>query len=279
MLPPDPTNVPLAPLPRGFPSIRRAEYGEQTLFCLPDVVAFLLQRHDGEAQWSRLKHQLCRQRALIDCFDGGVVCLPFTGSEGQSVLLDAAEISLALRIAAHIASPLVAQLFDHLVEVAEARRPGGHSMRERFGREGRSPAWIELRAEKAKAYALLRKEWSRRGVPCAQFKNLVNVISSEAMGITVSQHRKLKELDSGAEVLDHCTRVELSLRLIGDQLARQIAVARNAYGTKENEDAAREAGKIAGRFRSDIEAALGKPLLGRLCFGQRSYIQTELPLA
>jgi hypothetical protein len=279
MSPSDPTSVAPVPLLRGFPPIRRAEYGGQTVVCLPDIVVFLLQRHDGEAQWSRLKHQLGKHRALADCFDGGVVCLPFTGSEGQSVLLDAAELSLALRIAAHIASPRVTQLFEHLVEVAGARRSGGHSLRERFGREGRSPAWIELRAEKAKAYALLKNEWSRRGVPSAQFKHLVNVISSEAMGVTVSQHRKLKELDNDAEVLDHCTKVELSLRLIGDQLTRQIAVARNAYGTKENEDAAREAGRIAGRFRGDIEAALGKPLLSRLRFGRRSYIQTKLSLA
>lgn len=278
MSPMVPTGAGHAVLPQAFSPIRRAEYGERTAFCLPDIVAFLQQVPYGEAQWSILKHQLGKQRALADCFDGGVVCLPFTGSEGQSVLLDAAELPLALRIAAHIASPLVTQLFEHLVEVAAAHQSGGHSLRERYGREGRSPAWIELRAEKAKAYALLEKEWSRRSVPKAQFRHLVNLISSEALGVTVSQHRRMKALDKDAEVLDHCTRVELSLRLIGDQLARRIAVACNAYGTKENEDAAREAGRIAGRFRRDIEDALGKSLVSRLSFGQRGYIQTELPL-
>lgn len=275
---PSPVPTFVVPAPPGFPPIRRAEYGGRTVFCLPDIVAFLQQTPHGEAQWSILKHQLGKQRVLADCFDGGVVCLPFTGSEGQGVLLDAAEPPLALRIAAHIDSPLVTRLFEHLMEVAAAHRSGGHSLRERYGREGRSPDWIELRAEKAKAYALLQKEWSRRGVPKAQFARLVNVISSEAMGATVSQHRKIKALDDGAEVLDHCTRGELVLRLMGDQLARQIAVARNAYGTKENEDAAREAGRIAGRFRNDVEAALGRPLLSRQRFGQRGYIQTELPL-
>ena len=192
--------------------------------------------------------------------------------------MDAAEPSLALRIAAHIDSPLATRLFEHLMEVAAARRSGGHSLRERYGREGRTPDWIELRAEKAKAYALLEKEWSRRGVPKAQFSRLVNVISSEALGVTVSQHRKIKALDNGADILDHCTKDELVLRLMGDRLARQIALARNAYGTKENEDAAREAGRITGRFRSDVETALGRPLLSRLRFRPRGYLQTELPL-
>lgn len=278
MPPPVKTSIVSMALSQGFPPIRRAEYGGRTVFCLPDIVAFLQAIPHGEAQWSILKHQLGKQRVLADCFDGGVVCLPFTGSEGQGVLLDAAELPLALRIAAHIDSPRVTLLFEHLVEVAAARQSGGHSLRERYGREGRSPDWIELRAEKAKAYALLEKEWSRRGVPKAQYRHLVNVISSTALGVTVSQHRKMKTLDNGSEILDHCTRSELLLRLMGDQLARQIAVARNAYGTKENEDAAREAGRIAGRFRCDVEAALGKSLLSRLRFGPRGHIQTELPL-
>lgn len=274
---PSPVPTFAVPAPPGFPPIRRAEYGGRIVFCLPDIVAFLLETPKGDAQWSILKGQLGKQAPLADCLDSGVVCLPFTGSEGQGVLLDAAELSLALRIAAHIASPMVTQLFEHLVEMAMTRGAGGHSLRERYGREGRSSAWIELRAEKAKAYAKLEKEWSRRGVPKAQFGRLINVISSEALGITVAEHRKIKALGKGVEVLEHCTRVELSLRLIGDQLARQIAVVRNAYGTKENEDAAREAGRIAGKFRYDIEAALGRSLVSRLRFGHRGHIQTELP--
>lgn len=117
-----PTSAVPAVLPQRFSSIRRAEYGGRTVFCLPDIVAFLQQTPHGQAQWSILKHQLGKQRVLADCFAGGVICLPFTGSEGQSILLDAAEPSLALRIAAHIDSPLVTRLFEHLMEVAAARR-------------------------------------------------------------------------------------------------------------------------------------------------------------
>jgi len=246
-------------------------------FCLPDIVAFLQEIPKGDAQWSILKGQLHKQAPLTDCINNGIVCLPFTNSEGQGVLLDAAELSIALRIAAHIVSPLSTQLFEHLVEMSMTRGSGGHSLRERYGREGRSSTWIELRAEKAKAYAMLEKEWSHRGVPKAQFSRLINVISSEALGVTVAEHRKIEALENSVEILDHCTMVELSLRLIGDQLARQIAVVRNAYGTKENEDAAREAGRITGNFRGDIEAALGRSLISRLRFGRRGHTQTELP--
>lgn len=62
------------------------------------------------------------------------------------------------------------------------------------------------------------------------------------------------------------TDLELIFSMLGEAATKEIAVNRDAVGFKENSDAAKAGGKIAGDARQDLEEKSGKPVVSKSNF-------------
>ena len=72
-------------------------------------------------------------------------------------------------------------------------------------------------------------------------------------GLGVKGHRQLKSLKSHHNLRDHMTDVELIFTMLGERSTKDIAVADNAQGFRENEEAAKAGGQVAGDARQALE--------------------------
>jgi hypothetical protein len=57
------------------------------------------------------------------------------------------------------------------------------------------------------------------------------------------------------------TEIELILTMLGETSTKQIAVARDAQGFKENQTAAKAGGEVAGSARRHLESKLGQSVV------------------
>lgn len=82
--------------------------------------------------------------------------------------------------------------------------------------------------------------------------------------MTPGAHKKLKGLDivkTGNNLRDHMTDLELIFTMLGEASTTEIAKRKDVQGFKENRNAAREGGTVAGNARKELEAKSGVPVV------------------
>jgi hypothetical protein len=77
-----------------------------------------------------------------------------------------------------------------------------------------------------------------------------------------SQHKRLKNLKR-ENLRDHMTDIELALVNIGELTAKELHRTRNTKGRNNLTQDVKEAGKVAGNTRKEIEQKTGKPILSK----------------
>jgi hypothetical protein len=93
-----------------------------------------------------------------------------------------------------------------------------------------------------------------------EFAILTNLIHQEWAGLTVQQHKKLKNLKS-QNLRDHMSEAELIFTALAELSTRQIAEKDNATGMGENRKAAKAGGNIAKRARRELEDQTGQRVI------------------
>ena len=88
------------------------------------------------------------------------------------------------------------------------------------------------------------------------------LMSKSTFGITPIQHKAVKKL--GRENLrDNMTDIELALVNIGELTAKELHRSRNTKGRTNLQKDVKEAGKIAGNTRRQIEKKTGKSVISK----------------
>ncbi len=119
--------------------------------------------------------------------------------------------------------------------------------------KGYADEWIERRMQSIETRKQLTEEWKSRGVKEGQeYAILTAEIAKATFGLTPSEHGKLKGLEK-QNLRDHMTPLELIFTALGEEVTRSIAVAEDAKGFIENQDAAVQGGKLAGGARERVE--------------------------
>ncbi|MCL1932492.1 MAG: hypothetical protein FWF53_01570 [Candidatus Azobacteroides sp.] len=95
---------------------------------------------------------------------------------------------------------------------------------------------------------------------CRQFNTLTNIIHREWTGLTVKQHKDLKNLKT-QNLRDHMSEAELIFTALAELSTRQIAESEKAKGFVENAKASKRGGTVAKNARRELEAKTGKSVV------------------
>lgn len=233
------------------------EEEEQWYFSVVDVVGALTDSVDKSAYWRKLKQRLKNEGS-----ETVTIChrLKMQAEDGKMRLTDAANTKGILRIIQSIPSPKAEPFKQWLAQVGaerieEIENPEIAQIRahEIYRQKGYSEEWIERRMRGIETRNELTDAWSEHGVEEGkEYAILTNEISQATFGVSIANHKAIKSLKR-ENLRDHMTKLELLFTELGEASTTAIVNARNPRGLKQNVQAAREGGKIAGDARKALE--------------------------
>jgi prophage antirepressor-like protein len=214
----------------------RTHYDEQTeewYFSVIDVVEVLTDSANPRDYWFKMKQRV----KLEDGIELSTICrqLKMIAPDGKMRSTDCANVQSLLRIIQSIPSPKAEPFKQWLAKVGYER--------------------IQETRNKLTDY------WKASGVnEQNEFAALTNIIHQEWTGLTVKQHKTLKNLKT-QNLRDHMSEAELIFTALAELSTRQIAESEQAKGFTGNATASKKGGKIAKNARKELEAKTGKSVV------------------
>ena len=133
-------------------------------------------------------------------------------------------------------------------------------MKEIYQAKGYSDDWIEKRVRGIAIRDELTDEWKKRDVKTGREYAIITAeISKEIFGMTPSEYKKHKSIEK-ENLRDHMNDLELIFSMLGERVATEITINKDAEGFEECKDAAKQGGEVAGNARIDAENRIGKPI-------------------
>ncbi len=250
--------------------IRRA-YDEKTemwFFSVVDIIQVLTQQADYQTArkyWNKLKERLGKEgsQLVTNCHQ-----LKLPADDGKLRLTDVANAETLLRLVQSVPSPKAEPIklwlaktgFERMKEMADPALALERA-RETWQKHGRSEKWIQQRMTGQETRNKLTDYWASHEVTKEEeYAILTNIIHHEWSGVSVKNHKALKQLKS-QNLRDHMSEAELIFTALAELSTRQIAETTEATGMIENKSAAKTGGKIAQRARLELEAKTGKKVV------------------
>jgi hypothetical protein len=189
-------------------------------------------------------------------------------SDGKKYLTDCANVQSLFRIIQSIPSPKAEPFKQWLAKVGYERiketidpAQSINRARENWQKLGRSEKWIQQRMTGQETRNKLTDYWKDAGVKENQeFAAVTNIIHQEWTGLTVKEHKDLKNLKS-QNLRDHMNEAELIFTALAELSTRQIAESEQAKGFTENAKASKRGGSVAKNARKELEAKTGKSVV------------------
>ncbi len=244
------------------------EVKEKWYFSVIDIIAALTEQSDfkkAQSYWTTLKNRLKTEgsEVVTNCDK-----LKLISADGKKYLTDVADVETILRLVQSVpskkAEPIKMWLarvgYERLEEISDPERALNRS-REYWQKHGRSEKWIQQRMLGQETRNKLTDYWSQHGVKEGdEFAILTSIIHSEWTGLTVKEHKKLKNLKT-QNLRDHMSEAELIFTALAELSTRQIAESESAEGFEENKSPAKKGGGIAKDARKALEAKTGKNIV------------------
>jgi prophage antirepressor-like protein len=239
---------------------------EKWYFSIIDVCEILSYSDNPRRYWSDLKRKLINEGAS-QTYDK-IVQLKTEASDGKMRLTDCADTEGLLRIIQSIPSPkaepfklwLAKVGYERMQEVADPEQSLDRA-RENWQNLGRSNKWIQQRMMGQETRNKLTDYWKENGIEKSEeFALLTNIIHQEWTGVSVKEHKVIKELKS-QNLRDHMTEAELIFTALAELSTRNIAETKQAQGLNENIQAGKRGGKVAKRAKDDFEQETGQKIV------------------
>lgn len=273
-----PTQMELAPPPKKDfrrvlfqgETIRQKFHNGEWFISIIDIVKALTNSSQPRKYWSDLKVKLINTEGLTQLSEN-IGQLKMTATDGRMRDTDVVNINTALRIAQSIPSPNAEPFKQWLSDVGEEAMaaisdPEIAVQRAiyNYKRLGRDDKWIQKRLQSVLNRRCLTSEWQKRGITEGKdYAKLTNTISKKAFGMDTSEYRKNKSLKRTDNLRDHMTPVELAINALGEAATLEFANTNDAYGFKENKQAAILGGEVAGDARASLEDKIGHTIISR----------------
>ena len=184
--------------------IRRVydESSETWLFSVVDIVAALIQQPDHQKArnyWKVLKNRLNKEgsESVTKCNR-----LKLPAADGKTYLTDVADPETLLRIIQSVPSPRAEPIklwlarvgYERIQDMNDPARSLDRA-REYWRGHGRSEKWIQQRMMGQETRNKLTDYWSDHDISGeAEYAILTNIIHEEWSGVSVRQHKEMKEL-------------------------------------------------------------------------------------
>jgi hypothetical protein len=239
---------------------------EEWCFSVVDVVEILTESTNSRDYWFKMKQRV----KLEDGIELSTICRQFKllASDGKMRLTDCANVQSLFRIIQSIPSPKAEPFKQWLAKVGYERiketvdpAQSIDRARENWLKHGRSEKWIQQRMTGQETRNKLTDYWKDTGVEGNQkFAALTNIIHQEWTGLTVKEHKDLKNLKT-QNLRDHMSEAELIFTALAELSTRQIAESEQAKGFTENAIASKKEGSVAKNARRELEEKTGKPVV------------------
>ena len=136
--------------------------------------------------------------------------------------------------------------------------------------KGYSDAWIEKRMRGIAIREELTDEWKNRGAKEEkEYEILTAEISKATFGVTPSEYKKLKGLKR-ENLRDHMDDFELIFNMLGERSTTEIHRQEKSEGVPKLKKDANRGGKVAGIARKELEKELGRSIVSKKNFLQKS---------
>ncbi len=241
------------------------EKEEKWYFSVVDVIGILSKSIDPRNYWKVLKSRLKNEgsEVVTRCNQ-----LKMRAADGKLYVTDAADVETIFRLVQSVPSPKAEPFKLWLAKVGYQRMQetvdpelAVQRGRKNWQMMGRSKKWIEQRMTGVETRNKLTDYWFEHGIDKAsEFARLTNIIHSEWSGLSVKQHKGLKNLSS-ENLRDHMSEAEIIFTALAELSTRQISEAERAEGYKENTKVARKGGRISGNARKALEKESGKRIV------------------
>ena len=246
----------------------RRHYDEATetwYFSVVDIIQILIQQPDFQTArkyWNKLKERLGKEgsQVVTNCHR-----LKMIAEDGKLRPTDAANAETLLRLIQTVPSPKAEPIklwlakvgYERMQEMADPARSLERA-RETWRQHGRSEKWIQQRMMGQETRNKLTDYWKNHDIKEGEeFAILTNIIHQEWAGLSVKEHKRLKNL-STQNLRDHMNEAELIFSALAELSTRQIAESLNARGMPDNSTAGKRGGSIAKKARIELEEKTGK---------------------
>ena len=209
-------------------SIRRV-YDDSTetwWFSVIDVVQVLTDSTYANRYWSDLKRKLAQEAGSEQPYEK-IVRLKLTAPDGKKRETDCATAETLLRLVQSIPSPKAEPIKLWLAKVGYERMQEMAApalsldrARQTWQQHGRSDKWIQQRMTGQETRNKLTDYWSAHDIKKgSEFAILTNIIHQEWAGVSVAQHKKMKDLTSH-NLRDHMSEAELIFTALAELSTR-----------------------------------------------------------
>lgn len=240
----------------------RDEESEEWYFSVIDVVEILAESANPRDYWFKMKQRV----RLEDGIELSTICrqLKMRAPDGKMRATDCADVQSLLRIIQSIPSPKAEPFKQWLAKVGYERiqetvnpEQSLDRARENWVRLGRSEKWIQQRMSGQETRNKLTDYWKGSGIKEQdEFAALTNIIHQEWTGLTVREHKALKNLKS-QNLRDHMSEAELIFTALAELSTRRIAESEQAKGFVKNAQVSKKGGAIAKNARKELESKTG----------------------
>ena len=241
-----------------------SEAEEKWYFVVEDVVAILTESKDPKQYIKRLRQ---RDEELSKGWVQFVPTLTIETAGGKQ-RMNCADLKGIFRIIQSIPSPKaepfkrwLAQVGSERIEEIENPEIATQRTRELYKLKGYPDDWIEKRMRSIAIREELTDEWKNHGVSeNVEYAILTAEISKATFGLTPSEYKEVKGLKS-QNLRDHFNDLELIFSMLGEASTTAIVRTQNPKGFVQNQQAARQGGKIAGDARRALELKTGEQVV------------------
>jgi prophage antirepressor-like protein len=237
------------------------EYGE-IYYSVVDIAGLLSGASNPSRYWSDLKRKLDREGSEV--YDN-IVSLKLEGADGKFYATDCMNREGVLRLIQSIPSSAAEPFKMWLANageqnIQETENPDFliEKYYDHYRKKGQNDDWISARMRSVETRKELTERWEDAGIKSSkEYAFLTNIISEGTFELSIQEHKELKGLARKHSIRDNMSTMELVYVILAEVTAKELSERRNAHGYEENEDVAREAGKIAGDSRKRFEEKTG----------------------
>lgn len=238
---------------------------EKWYFSVVDVVSILSESSNPTDYLKKLRKRDAEVGLYLGTNCPQVEMISKTGKK-RKVL--AADVETLLRLIQSIPSPkaepfklwLARVGYERMQETIDPELTISRA-RKNWQMRGHGSKWIEQRMLSVETRNKLTDYWSDHGINKRdEYAKLTNIIHYEWSGLTVKEHKDLKNLEV-ENLRDHMDEAELIFTALAELSTRKIAETEKAEGFEENKIPAKKGGRVAKNARLELESETGQPVI------------------
>jgi len=261
--------------------VRKIIHKNEWWFSIIDIIEVLTGTVRPRKYWNDLKKKLIKEG--YSEVSENIGQLKIIAPDGKKRETDCANTETIFRIIQTIPSPKTEPFKRWLAKVGyervqEIEDPELATKRTRmlYKLKGYSKNWIEKRMRGIAIREELTDEWQKRGIKeQKEYEILTAEISKATFGVTPSEYKKLKGLKR-QNLRDHMNDLELIFNMLGERVTTEISQQEKPDTFAENKKVAGRGGNIAGNARKQTEKELGRPVVSKENYLQKSKNKKKL---